>query len=110
MMMNRRHRENAFSGQPKTQNLKDHGNRFENEDAAYNREEQLLFATDCNDANHSADRERARVPHDDLGGMAVKPEKTQTGSNQRRTDHGKLARVGIERNLKVFRDAKIPGG
>ena len=41
--------------------------------------------------------------------MAVEPEKAQTGSHERRRDHGKLARIGIKWNLEVFRDAKIPG-
>ena len=93
----------------KLKHLKDHGNRFENEDAAHDREEQFLFATDRDDSDHSADRERPGVTHDDFRGMAVEPEKAQTGSNERRTDHGELARVGIKRDLEVFRDAKIPG-
>ena len=89
-----------FAGQSETQHLQDHGNRFENEDAAHDREQQFLFATDRDDSDHSADRERSGVAHDDFRRMAVEPEKPQAGSDQRRADHGQLAGERIKRDLQ----------
>ena len=81
-----------FPVRRKLKHLKNHGNRFENEDTAHDREEQLLFAADRDDSDHSANRERASVAHDDFRGMAVEPEKAQTGSDERRTDHASARR------------------
>src|ERR1044071_8998251 len=110
MMMERRHRKNAFSGQSKTQDLQDHGNRFENEDTADQREEQLLFATDGNNSDHPPDRECPGVTHENSRGMAIEPEKAETRSHESRTDYGELSSVGIKGDLKIFRDPKISGG
>src|SRR5205085_1872720 len=105
-----RHRKNAFAGQSKTKDLQDHGNRFENENTTYEGKEKLLFAADGNNSDHPPDRERSCVTHDNSRGMAIEPEKAQTGSHERRTDYGELSGVGIKRDLKIFRDPKISGG
>src|SRR6187399_3323188 len=55
MMMDRRHREDAFSRQLETEHLQNDGDGFDYEHAADNDEEQLLFAADRNDANQSTD-------------------------------------------------------
>ena len=107
--MDRRHREDAFAGELETQHLKNHRDRFDDEDAADDREQQFLFATDRDDSDHSADRERSGVAHEDLRGMTVEPEKAQAGADERRADHGQLAGERIKRDLQIFRDAKIPG-
>src|SRR5688572_124335 len=109
MMMERRHRENAFAGQPEAQHLQDDRGGFENENAAHHREQQLLFAANSNDTNHAADGQRAGVPHDDFSGMAIEPEKTQPSPDERRANDRKLAGVRIEWDLQIFRDTKIPG-
>ena len=89
---------------------KNHRNRFENEDAAHDREEQFLFAANRDDADDAADRERAGVAHDDFRGMAIEPKKPQAGPDERGADDRQLAGVGIERDLEIFRDAKISRG
>src|SRR5207244_1981519 len=88
MMMEWRHRENTLAGQSKAQDLEDHGNRFEHENTTHDRKKQFLFAADRNDSDHSADRERPRVTHDNSRGMTIEPKKAETGSHERRTDYG----------------------
>ena len=57
MMMNRRHGEKPFAGELETEDLEDDGEGFEDENAAHDGEEQLLFTTNRNHADGSADRE-----------------------------------------------------
>src|SRR5688572_31956970 len=110
MMMQRRHREDAFAGQPEAEHLEDDRGCFEDEDAAHDREQQLLFATNSDDANHAADGQRAGVAHDHFRGMVVEPEKAQARSDQRGANDRQLAGVGIKWDLEILGDAKIPGG
>ena len=42
--------------------------------------------------------------------MTVEPEKAQTGSDERGTNHRELAGERIKRDLQIFRDSKISGG
>ena len=108
-MMNRRHGEKPSAGQFETQDLEDDRDRFDHENPADDGEKQLLFAANRDDPNHAADGERAGVAHENFGRMAVEPKKAEPGADERRTDHGKLAREGIKRDLEVLRDPKIPG-
>jgi hypothetical protein len=55
VMMKRRHREDPPAGKFEAQNLEDDRDRFDDEDAANNHQQQFLFAADRYDANQSAD-------------------------------------------------------
>src|SRR5437879_2010979 len=99
MVMERRHRKNAFAGEFETQNLENNRDRFDYENAADNDEKQFLFAADCHHADQSADRERAGIAHENFGGVTIKPEKSETGADERGTDNAQLAGKWIERDL-----------
>ena len=110
VMMERRHREDAFAGQLETEHLQDDRDRFDHEDAADHHEQQLLFATNRDDADHAADGQRAGVAHEDFRGMAIEPEKAESRADQRRANDRQLAGEGIKWDLEILRDAKISGG
>src|SRR5205085_1351599 len=50
------------------------------------------------------------VAHDDFRRVAIEPKKTETGSDQGGTNDRQLTGVRIERDLEIFRDAKISAG
>jgi hypothetical protein len=109
MMMKRRHGEEPFAGQFKTQNLEDDGDGFEHENSAHDREEQLLFTTNRDHPDHPADRERAGVAHNHFGGMTIEPEETEASPDERGADDRQLAGKRIKWDLQVLRDAKVTG-
>src|SRR2546422_10242121 len=107
MVMNRRHREDAFAGEFKTQHLQNDRDRFDNEDTTDNSEEQLLLAADRDDTNHSPNGERTSVTHENARGMTVEPEKTETRADERTANNGQFAGEWIKRNLQILRDFEI---
>ena len=109
MMMDGRHREDAFARQLETEHLQNDGDGFDHEHAADDGEEQFLFAANRDYANQSADCERTRVAHENFRGVTVEPEEAQSRSDQRGTNHSEFAGEWIKRHLQVFRDPEIPG-
>ena len=94
-------------GELEAEHLEDDGNRFDHEDAADDGEQQLLFAADRDDANHSADGERAGVAHENLRRMTVEPEKAEPGADERGADDRQFAGERIKWDLQIFRDAEV---
>ncbi len=92
MVVDRRHREDATAGQFEGGDLQDHGNGLHHKNPADDGEEKLLVDADRHHRHRPAERQRAGVPHEDLGGMAVEPEKAEAGTKKRRAkDHQFLA-------------------
>ena len=110
MMMDRRHGENAAAGQFETEHLQNDRDRFDDENAADDGEEQLLFTADRDHADHAADGERAGVAHENFRRMTIEPEKAEAGADERGADDRELAGERIKRDLQIFGDAKISGG
>ena len=86
MVMKGGHDENPPARRFETDHLQNHRDRFNNENAAHDDQEHLLFTADCDDADHAADGERASVPHENFGRVTVKPEKAETRADQCRAD------------------------
>ena len=110
MMMDRRHGEDAFSGELETQHLENDRDRFDHEHPANNRKQKLLFTTNRDDTDHSANRERAGVTHENARRMTIEPEKSETGADERTAKHGQLAGKRIEWHLQIFSDPVVARG
>src|SRR6266849_9665235 len=78
VVMERRHPEQTLaSGRFEVADLQDHGERFEHEDAADDRQQQLLLDENRDNAERGTERQRSDVAHENLGGVRVVPEESQ---------------------------------
>src|SRR5215471_11372737 len=109
MMMKRRHDEKPLASELETQHLQNHGDGFDYKNAPHYDQEQLLFTTYRDDAEHAPDGKRSGVAHKHLGRIAVEPKKAQPRADKRRADNGQFACERIERDLQVFGDTEIAG-
>src|SRR4029077_5053840 len=107
MMVNGRHGEDAAASQFETEDLQDHRDRFDDENAAYHNQQQFLLTTNGHYADHATDRERPCVAHENLGRMTIEPQKSKAGADQRRANYRQFSRERIKWDLQIFRDAKI---
>src|SRR5690606_2534948 len=73
--------------------LHDDGTRLDDEESADEEEEQLRAAQDRERGEASAEPERARVPHEDLGGRRVVPEEADERADDRRGRDREIERV-----------------
>jgi hypothetical protein len=87
MVMKRGHDENSSARQLEAEHLQNYRDRFEHENATHDYQEQFLFTTNSDYANHAADRERSGIAHENLGRVTVEPEKAKTRTNQCGTDY-----------------------
>src|SRR6266550_6814343 len=69
MVMDGRHLEDALAGELEGGDLDDHRQRFDDEDAADDRQEQLLLDQDRDRAECAAERQRSHIAHEDVGGI-----------------------------------------
>ena len=65
--------------------------RLEHEDAADDDEDELLLDEERDRAERAAERERADVSHEDVGGIRVVPEEAEAGADQRAAEDRQLA-------------------
>src|SRR5256885_16700143 len=77
VVVERRHAEQPLSARRlEVADLQDDGERLEEEDAADDRQEQLLLDQDRDEPERGAERERAAVAHENLGGGRGLPQGT----------------------------------
>src|SRR5580704_5945533 len=81
MMVDRRHLEDALSGELERHHLHDHRYRLEHEQSADDGKHDLVLGGDRDRAEHAAERQRAGVPHEDRGWRRVEPKEAQTGAD-----------------------------
>src|SRR5277367_5810524 len=101
-MMQRSHLEDTFFSQLVTADLKDDGNRLQNEDTADERKEQFLTDDDGNSGDGSADGERTDIAHEDFSGMGVVPEKADGCADHGSAKNGELADHGHALELEII--------
>ena len=70
--------------------LDDHRQRFDDEDAADEYEQELLLDQQRDGAERAAQAERADVAHEDVGGVGVPPQKAEAGADQGAAEHRQL--------------------
>ena len=76
MMMQRRHGENPFARQLEAGDLNNDRERFHDENAADEDQQQFLFTTDGNHGDETADGQRTGVAHEHLGRVRIEPQKS----------------------------------
>src|SRR6266540_3093599 len=81
VMVQRRHAENALAGKLERDHLHDHRHRFEHEQAADDRQHDLVLGGDRDRSEQSAERQRAGVAHENRGRRRVEPEEAQAGAD-----------------------------
>src|SRR5476651_2121181 len=77
VMMQRRHAEDALAGPLEGQHLHDHRYGLQHEQPAHDRQHELVLDHDRGGAERAADRERARVTHEDHRRRRVEPQEAQ---------------------------------
>src|SRR5882724_12149928 len=102
MMMDRRHLENALSGQLEGGDLHDHRHRLQHEQSADHRKHDLVLDRDRDRAEHAAKRERAGIAHEDRGRRRIEPQKSKPSAEQRPAQHGELAGAGDVVDLQII--------
>src|ERR1700678_1124902 len=101
VMVQRSHLEDTLLAQLVAAHLQNNGKGLEHEDAADEREQQLLANDDCDGGDGSAEGERADIAHEDFSGMGVVPEKADGGADHRSAEDGDLADQGHALEFEV---------
>ena len=94
VVVERRHPEDPLARELERAHLEDHGDRLDDEEPADEDEEDLLLDEDGDGPERRAEREGARVAHEDLGGVRVEPQEAERGSDDRGAEDRELARAG----------------
>src|SRR5690606_21375207 len=104
-MMQRRHLENAPSRLAAAfchfeyRNLQHYGQRLQNKYAADERQKELLLRQDRDRAERSADRQTPDIAHENLGGRAAIPEKSEPRADHRSAKYREFRRSRIVRQV-----------
>src|ERR1044071_9254399 len=108
VMVDRGHLEHALTCELEGSNLDDDGQRFDDEHAADDGEQQLLLDQDSDGAERSAERERSNVSHEDVGGVRVVPKEPETGADQRSAEDGQLTGRLEPHEQQILREHRVP--
>jgi len=73
-------------------NLNDNGKCFDDEQTPDYQPEEFGLGADCQASESSADGQRAGIPHENLGGVRVIPEKSEDSAEGRRANDRELLR------------------
>ena len=108
MMVQGGHSENAAAQDLEREDLRHHRERLGHEHGADDREEELALDEHRHGAERGAEREGARIPHEDVRGIAVPPEKPERGPDDGGAEDRQLSGVGDVRHLEVSRELHVP--
>src|SRR5690606_35307191 len=103
VVMQRRHAEDALSGQLVGKDLDDDGDRLEHEEAANDPKDDLVLGDHRHAAKRASAGEGARVPHEDHRWRGVVPEETESCTDQRATEDRQFSRALDVVDLQVVR-------
>ena len=84
VVVDRRHQEDPPAPVLEADDLEDHGQRLDHEDAADEEQQQLGLRHHCERAERAADRHRAGVAHEHVGREGVEPEEADRGARPAR--------------------------
>jgi hypothetical protein len=108
-MMDRRHAEDPLLAQPKARDLQDDRGGLHDEDAADDHEQELRLEQDRERAEGATHRQRARVAHEDLGGVRVEPQEAERGADQAHAVDRELTGARQIEDLEVARPVRPAG-
>ena len=81
--------------------LQNHRNRFEHENAADGKQQNLLLDGHGDHSDRAAERQRADVAHEHFGGMRVVPKKCQRRADERAAKNRELAHLRQMLNVEI---------
>ena len=79
------------------QDLEDHADCLGHEDPAHQEQENLLAQRNSQKSDRTAEGQGTRIAHENLGGMTIEPEKSQSRAREGAGEDGQLSRARNER-------------
>ncbi|SST10557.1 Uncharacterised protein [Acinetobacter baumannii] len=107
MVMDRRHAEDAASGQLEGSDLDHHREGFHDEHPTHDEQHDFLAHDHRDGAQRGAQRQRADVAHEDLRRIGVEPEEAEAGADQRGAEHDQLAGARYVGNQQVLGELHV---
>src|SRR2546430_13368086 len=107
MMMDRRHAKDSLTSQFKRANLQDDAERFDDENATDEKQQNFLLDNDGDNADRAAEGERTDIAHEHFGGMRVVPKKAERSADERAAKNGKFADARDVLNFEIVRPAVV---
>ena len=109
MMMDGGHAEHTLAREFERDHLNNHRQGLDNEEAADNDENDLVFHGNGNRADEAADGERSGVAHKDLCRRRIEPQKAKTCANESTANDSQLARARHKINAEIIGENRIAG-
>ncbi len=106
VVMDRRHAQHPFAKPAVRDDLRDHRKRLDHREAGEKRQEQMGAGQQREAGHRAADRERARIAHEDARGRGVPPEEPRARAEHRGRDDRLVERLGREHLATA--DGRIP--
>ena len=110
VVVDRRHQEDAFFGFLIPADLKHDGHGFDDEQAAHDDEDELLADDDGNGIECRFQSQRADVAHENLRGIGVEPQKSETRAAHGGTENHDFVRACDIRQLQVLGELRVSAG
>src|SRR5256885_5038765 len=107
MMMDRRHAKDSFTAQFEGADLQDDAERFDDEDATDEKQQNFLLDNDRDNSDRAAEGERTDVAHEHFGGMRVVPKKAERSADERAAKNGKFTDARDVLNFQIVRPAVV---
>src|SRR6267154_2823684 len=107
MMMDRRHAKDSLAAQFKRADLQDDAERFDDEDATDEKQQNFLLDNDRDNSDRAAKGERTDIAHEHFGGMRVVPKKAERSADERAAKNGKFADARDVLNFEIVRPAVV---
>src|SRR5256885_15057809 len=105
MMMDRRHAKDSLTSQFKRANLQDDAERFDDENATDEKQQNFLLDNDGDNADRAAEGERTDIAHEHFGGMRAVPKQTERSADEHAAKNGKFADARDVLNFQIVRPA-----
>src|SRR5437868_11029935 len=107
MMMDGRHAKDSLTAQFEGADLQDDAERFDDENATDEKQQNFLLDNDGDNADRAAEGERTDIAHEHFGGMRVVPKKAERSADERAATNGKVADARDVLNFRIVRPAVV---
>ena len=87
------HPQNASASSFVEAHLEHHGENLDNKEGTDDDHKQLCAGDNRHTCHQAAQSKRARISHEDLGGVAVPPQESNAGAKGGGTQHGDIQRI-----------------
>src|SRR5882724_3711143 len=107
MMMDRRHAKDSLAAQFEGADLQDDAERFDDEDATDEKQQNFLLDNDRDNSDRAAEGERTDIAHEHFGGMRVVPKKAERSADESAAKNGKFTDARDVLNFQIVRPAVV---